>query len=187
MGTVPGMTELSDRYRKLAAQFTLRASSVPDGAWDNPTPCEGWAARDIIRHMVETAGFFLSRADIEIDAPSPDVDPLGAWEAARDAIQSALEDPAIAGIEYDTPIGRSTFEKTMAMFGLGDVLVHTWDLARATGLDDTLDPDEVHRFLTAMEPMDEMMRQGTAFGDRVPVRDDADEQTRLIAFTGRQP
>jgi uncharacterized protein (TIGR03086 family) len=75
----------------------------------------------------------------------------------------------------------------MSMFGLGDVLVHTWDLARATGLDDTLDPDEVHRFLTAMEPMDEMMRKGTAFGDRIDVADNADEQTRLIAFTGRQP
>jgi len=181
------MTEVSDRYRTLAAQFTLRATSVPDGAWDNPAPCDGWVARDIIRHMVETAGFFLGRAGIEIDGPSADDDPVGAWEGARDAIQSALEKPEIANIEYDTPIGRSTFEQTMSMFGLGDVLVHTWDLARATGLDDTLDPDEVHTFLTAIEPMDEMMRQGNAFGARVDVPDGADEQTRLIAFTGRQP
>ncbi|MEY2570567.1 MAG: hypothetical protein QOE63_917 [Acidimicrobiaceae bacterium] len=181
------MTEVSDRYRTLAAQFTLRATSVPDGAWDNPTPCDDWVARDIIRHMVETAGFFLGRAGIEISAPSADDDPLGAWEATRDAIQSALEQPEIATTAYDTPIGRQTFEQTMAIFGLGDVLVHTWDLARATGLDDTLDPDEVHRFLTAAEPMDELIRQGTAFAARVDVPVDADEQTKLIAFTGRQP
>jgi hypothetical protein len=36
-----------------------------------------------------------------------------------------------------------------------------------------------------MEPNDAAMRQGTAFGPRVPCADDADEQTKLLAFTGR--
>ena len=44
------------------------------------------------------------------------------------------------------------------MFCTGDILVHTWDLARATGLDETLDADEVHRMFVGMEPMDEMLR-----------------------------
>ncbi|HJR24764.1 MAG TPA: hypothetical protein VJ804_04775 [Acidimicrobiales bacterium] len=55
------------------------------------------------------------------------------------------------------------------------------------GLDESLDPDEVHRLLQTMEPNDEMMRQGTAFGPKVEVPYDADEQTRLIGFTGRTP
>ena len=76
--------------------------------------------------------------------------------------------------------------QAMEMFGLADVLVHTWDLARAAGLDERLDPDEVHGFLIGMEPMDQAMR-GEHFGPRVPVPDDADEQTKLIAFTGRTP
>jgi hypothetical protein len=58
---------------------------------------------------------------------------------------------------------------------------------RATGLDEALDADEVHRAMVAMEPNDELLRSGTAFGPRVEVSDDADEQTRLIAFTGRRP
>jgi uncharacterized protein (TIGR03086 family) len=65
--------------------------------------------------------------------------------------------------------------------------VHTWDVARATGLDETLDADEVHRMFSAMEPLDEVLRASGHFGPRVPVPDDADEQTKLIAFTGRQP
>jgi uncharacterized protein (TIGR03086 family) len=73
------------------------------------------------------------------------------------------------------------------MFVLGDVLVHTWDLARATGLDETLDADEVHGMLVGMEPLDEMLRQSGQYGPRVDVPADADEQTRLIAFTGRHP
>jgi hypothetical protein len=38
-----------------------------------------------------------------------------------------------------------------------------------------------------MEPLDEVLRQSGQYGARVTVPDDADEQTRLIAFTGRQP
>ena len=78
-------------------------------------------------------------------------------------------------------------DDAIATFVLGDVLVHTWDLARAGGLDETLDPDVVHDMLVAMEPLDEMLRASGQYGPRVEVAPDADEQTRLIAFTGRQP
>jgi hypothetical protein len=47
--------------------------------------------------------------------------------------------------QSDTPLGPSTFEQTTDTICTGDVLVHTWDLARATGLDERLDPEEVHR------------------------------------------
>jgi hypothetical protein len=62
-----------------------------------------------------------------------------------------------------------------------------WDLARATGLDDPLDANEVHRFVESVEPMNAMLRESGHYGPRVMVPDDADEQTRLIAFVGRQP
>jgi hypothetical protein len=50
-------------------------------------------------------------------------------------------------------MGRYTGEDAVATFCIGDVLVHTWDLARATGLYEALDPDEVHRLVEAMEPI----------------------------------
>jgi uncharacterized protein (TIGR03086 family) len=67
------------------------------------------------------------------------------------------------------------------------VLIHTWDLARATGVDETLDATEVHQMLVMSEPYDEMLRASGQYGPRVAVPDDADEQTRLIAFMGREP
>jgi uncharacterized protein (TIGR03086 family) len=79
-----------------------------------------------------------------------------------------------------------TFEETVGMFGVGDLLIHTWDLARATDQDDTLDGEEVRLMFARMLPNDERMR-GSAFGPKVPVPDDADDQTKLIAFTGRTP
>jgi uncharacterized protein (TIGR03086 family) len=181
------MGETADRYRKVAAGFSERVAAVPADGWERPAPCEGWVARDVVRHLVDTAGFFVGRAGIEMPEPPPvEDDPEGAWESVRAATQAVLDDPDVAGQEVDSPMGRTSLESLIGRFGVADVLVHTWDLARATGLDETLDPDEVRRTYEMMLPNDEMMR-GTAFGPKVDVPADADPQTKLIAFTGRRP
>ncbi|MGH8993944.1 MAG: TIGR03086 family metal-binding protein [Acidimicrobiia bacterium] len=183
------MTGISERYRRVAGEFTRRAEVVPEIAWDNPAPCEGWVARDVVRHMVEwMPSMVLDPVGVEWErGPSVDEDPAGAWAAMNVAIQSALDDPAVAAREFDMQVGRFNVENAVDMFCTGDILVHTWDLARATGLDETLDADEVHRLYSGMEPMDEVLRKSGHYGPRVEVPEDADEQTRLIGFTGRRP
>ncbi len=184
------MSEISERYRKVAGQFTSVAANVPEEAWENPAPCEGWVARDVVRHLVEWVPSFLtSGAAIDVaHGPSVDDDPLAAWKVFSDSIQSLLDDPQIAASEFNHPnVGQHTVEGAIAMFCMNDVLIHTWDLARATGGDETLDANEVHRMLVGSEPYDEMLRTSGHYGPRVAVPDDADEQTRLIAFMGRQP
>jgi uncharacterized protein (TIGR03086 family) len=183
------MSDTADRYRKVAAGFTDRVAGVPPDAWDNPTPCDAWVARDVVGHVVEVAGSFLSRTTAAAPSrPSVEEDPLGAWTRVRDAIQAALEDPKIAAQSTETPLGPSTFEQTIGMFGIGDTLIHTWDLARGTGQDESLDPGEVSRMLARLQQFDDsVIRQSGAFGPAVDVPMDADEQTRLVAFTGRCP
>lgn len=178
------MSETPDRYRRVAQQFTDRVTAVPDDAWENPAPCEGWVARDVVRHIVDNTSFFLG---ISVEGPSVDEDPVGAWTAVRDATQAALDDPEVAQRTLDTPMGSMTVEQLVGRIGVADLLVHTWDLARATGLDETLDIEEVRRTYSMMEPNEERLRAGGAFGPRVEAPDDADEQARLIAFTGRRP
>lgn len=183
------MSPIAERYRKIAGRFTERVKEVPDDAWANPAPCEGWVARDVVGHLVEwLPAFFFGTWGIALPpSPSVDEDPVAAWAAVDRAIQSALDDPAVAGRECETRMGRSTFEETFDMIGTNDVFLHTWDLARAAGLDETLDPDEVHTLFVGMEPVDELLRQSGHYGPRVEVPDDADEQTKLIAFIGRNP
>ena len=183
------MSEIADRYRNVAEQFTKRVEAVPADAWDNPAPCDGWVARDVVGHLVEwLPGFFFGTWDIATESiPSVTDAPVEAWAAVNSAIQRALDDPAVAQSERDVRFGRASFENTIDMICTADVLIHTWDLARATGLDETLDAVEVHRFVEGMEPMDQMLRDSGQYGPRVPVGPDADEQTRLIAFLGRQP
>jgi uncharacterized protein (TIGR03086 family) len=184
------MSDIADRYRKVAGRFTETADAVPTGAWDNPSPCEGWVARDVVRHLVEWFPPFLrDGAGVELAAgPSPDVDPAGAWRTLNDGVQVLLDDPATEGRRFSHPrAGDHALPDAIAMFFLGDVLVHTWDLARATGLDESLDPEEVKAMLAGAEPFDAVLRSSGQYGPRVVVADDADAQTKLIAFMGRQP
>ncbi|MBK5333431.1 MAG: TIGR03086 family protein [Ilumatobacteraceae bacterium] len=184
------MSEISGRYRLVADGMTQRVAAVPDAAWDNPSPCEGWDARDIVRHIVEWIPAFLAAgAGVELPTgPSVDDDPVAAWQCLTNGIQTLLDDPQIAEARFSHPrAGDHSVEDAIAMFFLGDVLIHTWDVARATGGDESLDVDEVHRMLSGVEPYDDMLRASGQYGQRVTVPDDADEQARLIAFMGRQP
>jgi uncharacterized protein (TIGR03086 family) len=183
------MSGIAERYRKVAAGFTRTAQAVPDNAWSNPAPPDGWVAHDVVGHMVEwMPGFFLESVGLDAPTgPKVDEDPAGAWQALSDAIQAGLDDPEVSAREFEMRAGRYRFDDAVATFCVGDVLVHTWDLARATGLDETLDPEEVRRLFEGMEPIDDILRQSGQYGARVDVPDDADMQTKLIAFTGRQP
>ena len=103
-------------------------------------------------------------------------------------MQALLDDPGTAGHEYDLPhIGLMSLEQAIDMIYTGDVFLHRWDLARATGQDETLDPDKCAEMLEGMLPMDDALRQSGHYGPRVEVADDADVQTRLLAFIGRTP
>ena len=184
------MTNIADRFRNVSRLFTARVRQVPPEAWDNPAPCEGWLARDVVRHLVEwVPGMVLAGPGLPLpDIPSVDADPVGAWEAVRAAVQAALDDPDVAAREFDTRPGRYSVQNAVATFVIADVLIHTWDLARAAGLDDTLDPVEVRRALEGMSSVDPaFLVDSGQYGPAVPVPDDADEQTRLIALTGRTP
>ena len=177
------MSDIADRYRTAAAGFTERVRNVPPDGWDAPSPCPEWKARDVVGHLTEWMPQYFK---IDVDAPPVADDPVATWEAVDTAIQAALDDPERAKTPFDSPMG-NTLEELVDRIGTTDVLIHTWDLARATGQDDRLDAGLVHRAFKGMEPMDAMMRGNGVFGDRVPVPDDADEQAKLIAFTGRTP
>ena len=180
----------AEEHRRIAGAFTERVRATPADRWDSPAPVEGWVARDVVRHLVEWFPAFLEGSTgITLPAgPSVDDDPVGAWRSQTDAVQALLDDPAIAERVHDLPhIGTMPLGQAIAMIYTGDVFLHRWDLARATGQDETLDPDKCAEMFEGMLPMDEMLRQSGQYGPRVEVPDDADAQTKLLAFIGRTP
>ena len=180
----------AEEFREIAAGFAERVQGADPASWGNPAPVEGWAARDVVRHLVEWFPSFLEGgAGIRLTpGPSVDEDPVGAWRALQGQVQALLDDPATESKVLSNPhLGEVPLPQAVSRFFTADVFMHTWDLARATGQDETLDPERSAAMLAGMEPMDELLRSSGQYGPRVAVPADADAQTRLIAFIGRDP
>lgn len=189
-GSRPGgylhrVSEVAERYARVAEGFGSRLAAVPAVRWDSPSPCEGWAARDVVIHSAgvhrNVAAMLTPPAE-----PAADADPAFAWRSASAAVAAALSDPERAATEVKSRVGVMTFEQMVGTLLCADTLVHTWDLARATGLDERLDPEAVavaHRFLL---PRGEQMRVPGGFGPAVEPPPGADDQTRFLCFTGRR-
>jgi uncharacterized protein (TIGR03086 family) len=130
----------AEEFRKVAGRFGDVVAGVRPGQWDDPSPVKEWTARDVVRHLVEWFPSFLSSgAGIDLPpGPSVDDDPVGAWRHLYDEVLALLEDPASADRVRSNPhIGEVPLPQAVSRFFTGDVLQHTWDLARATGQDDT--------------------------------------------------
>jgi len=176
------------RYREVAGGFTARVLGARD--WDAPAPVPGWVARDVVRHLTEWFPAFLAAgAGVELArGPAVDHDPVAAWQVHSAAVQALLDDPATPGRTLaNRHVGELPLDLAVDRFYTADVFMHTWDLARATGQDDRLDPDFCAELLAGMEPLEDAMRSSGEYGPRFPVPDDADPQARMLGFIGRDP
>jgi uncharacterized protein (TIGR03086 family) len=182
------MSDIAERYERITAQFTDRVRAVPADAWDNPSPCEGWTARDVVGHLTEWIPAFFGSQGVKFPTiPSVQDDPVGAWEAVQSTLASALAEPTMAAKPIETPFITQSLAETVDMIVTGDVFTHTWDLARATGQSETLDPDQVQRMIAAMAAMPEgVLRADGMFGPRIDVPAEVDDQTRFLAYAGRR-
>jgi uncharacterized protein (TIGR03086 family) len=178
----------AERHRQLAGGFTDRVLGTRD--WDAPAPVQGWRARDVVRHLTEWLPALLAGgAGIELSTGvRVDQDPAAAWLAHAAAVQALLDDPGTADRLLQNPhLGQLPVDQAIDRFYTTDVFMHTWDLARATGQDDRLDPQLCADLLAQMEPIDELLRSSGEYGARVPVPPDAGPQDHLIGFIGRDP
>jgi uncharacterized protein (TIGR03086 family) len=178
----------ADRHRVVAGDFTARVRGTHD--WDAAAPVDGWTARDVVRHLTEWfPGFLAAGAGVELArGPSVDADPVGAWQVHADAVQALLDDPETPHrVLTNRHVGELPLDLAVDRFYTSDVFMHTWDLARATGQDDQLDPEFCAELLAGMEPMEEVIRASGQYGERVPVPEDADVQARMLGFIGRDP
>jgi uncharacterized protein (TIGR03086 family) len=178
----------AERHRQISGLFTGRVQATQH--WDAPAPVAGWAARDVVDHLTGWfAAFLTAGTGIELPrGPSVDEDPVAAWQVHCDGVQALLDDPATSGRVLTNPhTGTLPLDRAIDQFYTADVFMHTWDLARATGQDERLDPGFCAELLAGMEPLEEVIRSSGQFGPKVEVPAGADPQTRLLGFIGRDP
>jgi uncharacterized protein (TIGR03086 family) len=183
---VAPVTEVSDRYAAIADGFAARLAGVGDDQWSAPSPCTDWTARDVAHHVIVTHR--RVRASLG-DAPAEDLDPFAdlaaAWSSATAAVRSALADESLASTRVGGMFGEQPFNALVGRLLCADTLIHTWDLARATGQDDRLDQDAAAKALEFLTPIDEAIRRPGGFAPKLDAPPGADVQTRLLAFAGR--
>jgi uncharacterized protein (TIGR03086 family) len=181
------MNEISERYQRLADDFAEVVAKVPDDRWTSPSPCDDWTARDVVRHVIETQGMFLGLVGRTMpEGPSVDDDPGAAFAHARACVEADLADPERAGTEFEGVFGRHTFEWAVDQFLSGDLAIHRWDLGTAVGLDVEIAPADIERAWKDVELYGDKARAPGVFGTQLDPPAGADEQTKLLAFTGRR-
>lgn len=187
MSEVVADESVSARYDRLSAALGETVAAVPDGRWEEPSPCAGWTARDVVRHLVDVHRTFVEVAGGQLEeVPAVGDDPVAAWDAVRSAVSGMLSDPAYAEAEYDGPFGRARWGESIDMFLCFDLVVHRWDLARACGLDEQLPPQDVQFVRKRTEQLGDNLRREGVCGPELTPPEDVDDQTRLLAFLGRR-
>lgn len=173
--------------RRAHDEFGRRVAAVTD--WSAPTPDEEWDTRGLVLHVVREQqwvppllrGDTIARAQARLDPVGSDL--ADEWrrhsEAAAVAWERAAADDKVH-LSYDTVSAVQYLKEQVS-----DITIHTWDLARATGTDDTLDAELVENVWTEFLPQKETLEASGLFASPVPVPDDAPLQTRLLALTGR--
>jgi uncharacterized protein (TIGR03086 family) len=150
-----------------------------------PTPCSEWDVQALIDHLAGGPAYLLSALGEET-APGP-YDAVR-YAAVRDRCLEALARPGAGEARCVSPLG---FEWSVAEATAGtfmDQLVHTWDLAVATGQDTSLDAELVDACMAMFLPeMPERGRAAGLVGRAVAVPAAASAQDRLLGAMGRQP
>ncbi|WP_405815506.1 TIGR03086 family metal-binding protein [Streptomyces sp. NBC_01390] len=175
------------------------AERVSDQQLVAGTPCPAYAVHNLLGHVAGLAVAFRDAARKELGATTaanpadvvPDIpDFTDGWREsltkALDELADAWRDPA--AWTGETRAGGVTLPGAVAAAVAADELVvHGWDLARATGQEYEPDPAAVeaaHGFLAAAV---EQSGGVGIFGPVVPVPDDAPLLDRVIGLSGRDP
>ncbi|MGP8301159.1 TIGR03086 family metal-binding protein [Streptomyces inhibens] len=189
------MSEMID----FAAQTRLvsrLAAQTADDQLDAPTPCEKYAVRHLLGHLVGLTAAFQDVARKELgpttgtspDAFRPDVSP--GWRAELDRNLAGMVDAwrAPQAWEGETEAGGVALPGSVAgRVALNELVLHGWDLARATGQEYAPDADSLKVSYALLSAWAEAGTSGPLFATVVPVPQNAPLLDKVVALGGRRP
>ncbi|MEJ5913655.1 TIGR03086 family metal-binding protein [Pseudokineococcus sp. 1T1Z-3] len=180
------LDEAVDGFRRRAGGIAWR--------WEEPTPCEEWSVLDLVEHVItgNALAVHLLEGGSAGTAPPPPQTPEAATALQRFEHSARLQREAFSrastlGKVCDHPAGRVT-GRELLRYRAADIAVHTWDLARALGLDEALDPLVVETAISHYLPWIASMPSSSHFRapDGLPPAG-ASAQHRLLHAVGRPP
>lgn len=182
-------------FEPAATALEAVVAGIADDQLALPTPCADTTVRDLLVHVIDLTEAFRQAATKEAVgrsvAPntSPDRPLVPDWRgripAQLKALVSGWREPA--AWDGVTEAGGVTMPASaMARVALDELVIHCWDLAKATGQEPRYDPADIAvlvEFLVDTPP------EGTPglFGPVVPVPAEAPALHRVLGLTGRDP
>ncbi len=192
------MTETTDPrplHRRAIAQTETVVAAVSPAQFTLPTPCPEFDVRALLSHIVGglTRIALIGEGADALARPAraddvPDDGWLAAYRAAAARVVAAWADDATLDALVEVPWGKVPGRFALAGY-VQEILVHGWDLARATGQETERDPELAQWALAGARRILPPENRGgeVPFGPVVPVPPDAGPYAQLAAWLGRQP
>ncbi len=182
-----------------AAQRLARlVEGISDDQLDRPTPCPDYTVGDLLDHVNSVSLAFVSAANKtnEVGKRPPMADAARLGDDWRTRIPPQLATMADAWRDPEawngmTVIGGGdTPAEVTGLIGLDELIVHGWDIARATGQEFQSDDESLEAcqsVLVMFAVRGKPVEPGAPFGTVVDVREDAPLVDRVLGLTGRDP
>ena len=179
-----------------AAAETARvvAGAAKTASLDQPTPCPDWDLRTLLNHTILWTSYSAERRahgeSVAEELMSKDftAEPgyAEAYQAQLDrAVQAWSKPEAWAGDR--SVMGSATPAADIAAMLIMEMVLHGWDIAKATGQYYRCSDQLARALLDTVQAQAEMFRQYRGFAAAVPVPDDAPAFDRALALSGRDP
>ena len=180
---------LPDVHRRALAATGDIVGRIKPEQLDASTPCEDYDVRGLLQHLI-SGNYWVAPlvAGKTIDEVGDSLDrdfSIEDYDASAKEADAAFSGPGAMQKPVAVSYGPVPAE-VYAGHRFLDVLVHGWDLAKATGQDATLDPELVDACFEVIAPQMDLLKASGMFGTEVEVADDAGAQTKLLAVLGRR-
>ena len=184
--------EISALLEGAAAQARPVVHGVRDEQLGVPTPCSEYDVTALLNHLLHVVVSFqaLAAKGTADFSTTPDYLEGGKadWRTRFDEETARLVEAwAAPGALEGTSQGMGLPQSTVGGMVLGDLTVHAWDLARATGQDFRPYEPSLPVLLEGWRELAPMGRKMGAFGEPFPVPGDASPFDELLALSGRDP
>ncbi|MFF1867580.1 TIGR03086 family metal-binding protein [Kitasatospora herbaricolor] len=193
----PGQAMDEQLHRALAegaAEAARVARGITPGQLPGATPCTDYDTRTLVNHWVLYSSHGLElrarREPIPDELLTRDFTAEDGWAEAYagrlDRAVAAWADPAVWDGEIDSGGGRTPAPALAALL-LAELVLHGWDVARATGQEFRCSPETAGAVLRVVEENAELYLKYGGFGEPVAVPGTASAMDRALALSGRDP